>query len=92
MCIPRRVVMPKGVSESYAHITVTLEAFVTSLITNTVSHVFQTSPYICRNSGDNGIRQTARGLSAYVAIHHVSRFVMATSSVAVKPRRADRWP
>ena len=80
------------VLESYAHVTITHEAFAASPIANTVSHVLRTSPCISRGSGDNGIDQTTRCLLEYVAIHYVFRSVMVTCSVVVKFRCADRWP
>ena len=57
---------------------------------NAVYHLLRTAPCIPRDSRDNRTRQTARGLSAFAAVHHVSRSVMVASSAAVKPRRTGR--
>ena len=80
------------IPESNAHVTFPLESFATSPISNAVCHVLRTAPCISCDNGDDGTHQAARGLPASTAVHHVSRFEMVTASVAVKSRRADRWP
>ena len=80
------------VPESNAHVTVTLESFMESPISNAVYHVLGEAPCIPRDSGVESTRRTALGLPASAAVHHVSGSGMVMSSVAVKYRCAGRWP
>ena len=75
--------------ESNAHVTIMLEAFTASPISNAVYHALQEAPCISRDSGDNGTHHIARGLPAYAAVHDVSTSVIVTSFVVVKPRHTD---
>ena len=70
------------VPESNVHVTITLEVFATSPISNVVYHVLRTSPCISRDSGDDGTNQTVLRLLVSTAAQHVTRSMMVTSSVA----------